>query len=50
VLEALDETPTPFETLLLRTDLSVAEAAQACEHLVEQGMVETGAGWWSRRS
>jgi len=50
VLEALDETPTPFETLLLRTDLSVAEAAQACEHLVERGMVETGAGWWSRRS
>ena len=50
VLEALDETPTPFETLLLRTDLSVAGVAEACEFLVDRGMADTGAGWWSRRS
>ena len=50
VLEALDETPTPFETVLLRTDLSVAEAAQACDELVDRGLADSGAGWWSRRA
>ncbi len=37
VLDAVDETPTVFETILLRTNLPIAEAAQACDELVETG-------------
>ena len=48
VWEAVDDTPTSFETILLRTDLSIAAAAQVCEQLVEVGALLSGPGWWSR--
>jgi DNA processing protein len=50
VWEAVDDTPTSFETILLRTDLSIPSAAEVCEELVEQGVLLAGAGWWSRVS
>jgi DNA protecting protein DprA len=49
VLEAVDDIPTTFETILIRTDLSIAEAAEACQRLVEGGVLVSGAGWWSRQ-
>jgi DNA processing protein len=48
VLGSIDDTPTAFETILIRTDLSLASAAQACSRLVERGIVREGAGWWSK--
>jgi predicted Rossmann fold nucleotide-binding protein DprA/Smf involved in DNA uptake len=48
VLGSIDDTPTAFETILIRTDLSLATAAQACDRLVERGVVREGAGWWSK--
>jgi DNA protecting protein DprA len=48
VFDAVDDTPTTFETILIRTDLSIATVAEACDNLVEQGVLSTGAGWWSR--
>lgn len=48
VLQALDDTPTAFETILLRTSLSIAAAAQACGSLVERGAALSGPGWWCR--
>ncbi|MBF6556562.1 MAG: DNA-protecting protein DprA [Acidimicrobiales bacterium] len=48
VWEAVDDTPTAFETILIRTDLTIPAAAEACEHLVEQGQLVAGAGWWSK--
>ncbi len=47
VLGAVDDTPTAFETILIRTDLSIAAAAAACDELVERGLFRSGAGWWS---
>jgi hypothetical protein len=49
VLDAVDDTPTPFETILLRTGLTIALAAEACEDLVDAGRLLAGAGWWSKR-
>ncbi len=49
VLDAVDDTPTTFETILLRTGLTIALAAEACEDLVDNGRLLAGAGWWSRR-
>jgi DNA processing protein len=48
VLGAVDDTPTGFETILIRADLSIAPAAQACDELVELGLLRAGAGWWSK--
>ena len=48
VWEAVDDTPTTVETVLLRTDLSLSALAAAGEELVEQGLLTAGAGWWSR--
>ncbi len=48
VLAAVDETPTVFETILLRTNLPIPQAAQACEELVDAGSLNSGPGWWSR--
>jgi DNA processing protein len=48
VFGSIDDTPTAFETILIRTDLSVATAVQVCDRLVELGFVREGAGWWSR--
>lgn len=49
VWEAVDDTPTTFETILIRTDLSIAEAAAACDSMVERGVLLSGSGWWSRQ-
>jgi DNA processing protein len=48
VWDAVDDVPTAFETILIRTDLSVTAAAAACDHLVERGALLAGSGWWSR--
>ena len=48
VWEAVDDTPTTVETVLLRTDLSLAALTAAGQELVEAGMLVAGAGWWSR--
>ncbi|MGD0313333.1 MAG: DNA-processing protein DprA [Acidimicrobiales bacterium] len=48
VFGSIDDTPTTFETILIRTDLSLVDAAQICDRLVELGLVREGAGWWSR--
>jgi len=48
VLGAIDDTPTAFETVLIRADLPIASAAQACDELVELGLLRAGAGWWSK--
>jgi DNA processing protein len=49
VLESVDDTPTTFETILLRTGLSIALAAEACDDLVAAELLRAGAGWWSKR-
>ena len=46
--EAVDDTPTTAETVLLRTDLSLAALTTAGEELVELGLLNAGAGWWVR--
>ncbi len=48
VLQAMDDTPLAFETILLRTDLSIDAAARACDELVRRGCVVSGPGWWCR--
>jgi DNA processing protein len=48
VFDAVDDTPTAFETILIRTDLPIASAVEACDYLVERGVLSAGAGWWSR--
>ncbi len=50
VLAAVDETPTLFETILLRTNLSISATAKACEELVGAGHLSAGAGWWCREA
>jgi len=47
VLGAVEATPTPLETILLRTGLSVGEVAGACAELVAAGSLRSGGGWWS---
>ena len=49
VLDAVDDTPTTFETILLRTGLTIALAAEVCGDLVDAGRLLAGAGWWSKR-
>jgi DNA processing protein len=49
VMDAVDDTPTTFETILLRTDLTIAVAGEACEDMVAAGLLLAGAGWWSKR-
>jgi DNA processing protein len=48
VLEAVEETPTTFETILLRTGLAIPEAVDACHRMVADGRLRSGAGWWSK--
>jgi len=48
VWEAVDDTPTSVETVLLRTGMSLAALVAAGEELVEQGLLAAGAGWWAR--
>lgn len=49
VLQAVEEIPTAFETILVRSGLSIAATAEACERLAERGLLAEGAGWWSKR-
>ncbi len=49
VWEAVDDIPTAFETILIRTDLSIAAAAVTCDELVASGALLAGAGWWSKQ-
>jgi DNA processing protein len=48
VWDAVDDTPTTVETVLLRTGLAVAAVGVAVEALVVRGLLIEGAGWWSR--
>jgi DNA processing protein len=48
VLEAVEDAPTTFETILLRTGLAIPEAVDACHRLVAEGRLRSGAGWWSK--
>ncbi len=48
VWEAVEDHPTTLETILLRTGLSIAAVAMACEALLERGQLHGGPGWWSR--
>ena len=48
VWEAVDDTPTTAETVLLRTDLSLSAVTAASEELVAAGLLTAGAGWWCR--
>ena len=48
VLEAVDDTPTTVETVLLRTNLSLSAVTVAGGELVDRCLLTAGAGWWSR--
>jgi DNA processing protein len=48
VWDALDDTPTTVETVLLRTGLSLAAVGMAVGDLEERDLIVAGAGWWSR--
>lgn len=48
VLSAVDDRPTALEAIVLRTGLSIAEAAAVCDDLVTGGSLVSGAGWWSQ--
>lgn len=48
VFEAVDDTPTMIETILIRTDLSLSALSSAGEELVGRGLLTHGAGWWAR--
>jgi DNA processing protein len=50
VLEAIDDVPTYLETVLNRTDLSIADVAKACDRLTDSGALIAGPGWWSRKA
>lgn len=49
VFDAVEDIPTPLETILLRTSLSIPQAVDACHLLVTGGRLDAGAGWWSKR-
>lgn len=48
IWRAVEDNPVAFETILLRTGLSIAEAAEACDRMVGRGLLDAGAGWWVR--
>ncbi len=49
VADAVDDTPTSAETIVLRTGMALPEVVQACGQLVAAGALRSGAGWWCRR-
>jgi DNA processing protein len=49
VWNAVDDAPTTFETILIRTGLSIGAAAEACGQMVECDLLAAGGGWWTRR-
>ena len=48
VWDAVDDTPTTVETVLLRTNLSLAALTEAGDGMADRGLLVAGAGWWSR--
>jgi len=48
VWDAVDGTPTTVETVLLRTNLSLAALIEAGDRLTVRGLLVAGAGWWTR--
>ncbi len=48
VWRAVEDTPVAFESILIRTGLSIAVVAKACDQLVTRGLLESGGGWWAR--
>ena len=48
VWDAVDDAPTPVETVLLRTNLSLSVLAEVGEALAGRGVLVAGAGWWAR--
>ena len=49
VLEALDLTPTLFDTVMARTGIPPLELASALYRLEAAGWARSGPGWWERR-
>jgi DNA processing protein len=49
VWNAVDDGPTTFETILIRTGLSIGAAAEACGQMVDCDLLVAGGGWWTRR-
>ena len=49
VWNAVDDGPTTFETILIRTGLSIGTAAEACGQMVDCDLLVAGGGWWTRR-
>lgn len=50
VLAAIDDVPTRLETILHRTDLSIADVAKTCDRLTDDGELVAGPGWWARKA
>ncbi len=48
VFDAIDDTPTVVETILIRTDLGLATVASVAGRLVDRGVLEGGPGWFAR--
>lgn len=48
VWDAVDDTPTTVETVLLRTNLSLSALTEASGGLSDRGILVAGAGWWAR--
>jgi DNA processing protein len=48
VLDAVDDTPTVVETILIRTDLDLATVASVAGRLVDRGVLDGGPGWFAR--
>jgi DNA processing protein len=48
VLDALDHDPAPFDSIVIRSALSVGEVALALEQLAEAHLAESDGGWWSK--
>lgn len=48
VWDAIDDSPTTIETVLLRTNLNLATLTEASLELTARGILVEGAGWWIR--
>jgi len=48
VWDAIDDSPTTVETVLLRTNLTLAALTEASLELTARGVLIGGAGWWIR--
>jgi DNA processing protein len=48
VFDALDHDPAPFDSIVIRSALSVGEVALALEQLAEARLAQSDGGWWSK--